>query len=234
MMKFNKFGVIAVAALSAVAFAAVDGISIARKVKEGDIARYKMSADIDFGGMDIKFSGLVEEKIAKVNPDGTYSLEQNQIEGKVNVAGQEQEMPTSGVNTTVYLPNGEVKEIVGEQGTEDAYRMANLSLIRDPGKELKVGDTWTHEFKANAKTGAVAAKAEYKVLGEEKVGTYETVKIKADVKETAGSEPASSNGTAWINKADGSLIKLEAKWVNAPFPGAPAPINAVVKLERVK
>jgi hypothetical protein len=232
-MKLKTLGLLTLA-LSATALAAFDGLSVMRKPKEGEQIRYRMTADVDFGGMAIKAKFLVAEKVTKVEADGSYKLEQQQLEGVVDLNGQEQEMPSSGPTVTVYTKEGEIKEISGAETTPDSYRLANLGLMRDPGKTLNVGDTWTHEIKADAKTGAVAAKAEYKVLAEEKVGDWDTVKVSQTIKETEGTDPASSTGTVWLLKEDGSTVKAESKWVNAPFPGAPGPINATVKMEREK
>jgi hypothetical protein len=230
-MKLQMLGLLAVAA-TATAFAVVDGLSVARKPKEGEQIRYRMVADVDFSGMPIKANFLIAEKVTKIEADGSYKVEQSQLEGKIDVGGQEQDLPTSGATTTVYTKDGDVKEIAGDQTTPDTYRLANLGILRDPGKTLNVGDAWTYEIKADKKTGAVAAKADYKILAEEKVGSWDTLKIKATVKETEGTDPASSDGTVWISKADGSTVKMESKWTNAPFPGAPAPINATVKMDR--
>lgn len=229
-MKLQVLGLLAVAATTA--FAVVDGLSVARKPKEGEQIRYRMTADVDMGGMAIKAKFLVAEKVVKIEADGAYKVEQLQLEGKIDVNGTEQELPTSGATTTVYTKEGDVKEISGDQTTPDTYRMANLGIVRDPGKTLNVGDTWTYEIKADKKTGAVAAKADYKVLAEEKVGAWDTLKIQVNVKETEGTEPAGNEGTVWLSKVDGSTVKLEQKWTNAPFPGAPAPINATVKMDR--
>lgn len=229
-MKLQVLGLMAIMATTALAV--VDGLSVARKPKEGEQIRYRMTADVDMGGMAIKAKFLVAEKVVKIESDGSYKVEQSQLEGKIDVNGTEQELPTSGATTTVYTKEGDVKEISGDQTTPDTYRMANLGIVRDPGKTLNVGDTWTYEIKADKKTGAVAAKADYKVLAEEKVGNWETLKVQVNIKETEGTEPAGNEGTVWISKADGSTVKLDQKWTNAPFPGAPAPINATVKMDR--
>jgi len=231
--RIHSIGVLAIIALSAVAMAAVDGFSIARKPKEGDTHKYKMTADVDISGLPISVKGLLSEKVTKVEADGSFTQEETQIELKAVINGAEQDIPSSGSSTMVYLPSGEIKSIAGDEGKAESYRMANLALVYNPGKALNVGDTWSYEIKANKDTGAVAAKADYKLLGEEKVGTVDTLKIQATVKETAGDAPASSDGTVWISKEDGSAIKSDAKWVNAPFPGAQGQlINATVHLER--
>ncbi len=76
-----------------------------------------------------------------------------------------------------------------------------------------------HEFKADAKTGAPAARGEYKVLGEEKIDTFVPSRSRRSSRETAGAEPASVDSTVWLSKTDGSVVRSEAKWVRARLPG---------------
>lgn len=223
----------ALVATAAIALAGTAGFTLKRTPKEGETLTYNLKADVDFNGMNITFTGKVKEKTTKVDSDGSYTVESQTQDAKINMNGQEMDAPGSdSVTTSIYTAEGLTKEIKGDSASDSAYRMSNLGALVTPGKEINVGDTWTHEFKADAKTGVVAAKAEYKLLGEEKIGDIDTLKIKVNITETEGSTPASSDGTAWVSKADGSTVKLEAKWTNAPFPGAPAPINANVTLTR--
>ncbi|AIE86175.1 hypothetical protein [Fimbriimonas ginsengisoli] len=233
--RIHAIGILAVIALSTVAFAAVDGFSVARKAKKDEVHKYSMKADVDYSGVPVVVNATISEKVTDVAADGAYTLEQMQVDGKVTINGSTSDMPGGPPTSMIYKANGEVSKILGDkaQATGGAYRMANLGLLVDPGKALAVGDAWTFDVKADKTLGTVAAKADFKLLGEEKIGTHDTLKVKATVKETEGDAPATSDGTMWIDKADGSMIKTEVKWTNAPFPGSPAPLNATVKIERV-
>lgn len=202
--------------------------------KEGDVAKYMLKADIDIQGTQASFNGKVTEKTIKVEADGTYQIESTNSDGKVVFGGQEMEMPASEPTITVYKANGEVKEIKGAGVDANAYRMSGISSFRWPTKAVKVGDEWTSEWAKDDKTGAVAGKATFKVEAEEKVGAWETVKIKMSTKESEGDSPATAEGTIWLAKADGKMVKTEAAWKNAPFPGAPGPIDAKVTLTRTE
>lgn len=216
--------------------AAIDGLSVKRQPKEGQVIKTQMKADLEIGGQAATFTGVVQTKTLKVEADGTYSEEEQQLSGKAKFGDQEMDVPDSGPRTTVYNPDGTIKEIRGQGDANtlaSEYRMAALSSLIDAAKPLSVGDTWNYNFKADPKTGAVDAVATYKVIGEEKVDTFDTIKLHVTVKESGGSDGASSEGDWWIDKTDGSLVKGDAKWVNAPFPGAPAPISAHVVLTRL-
>jgi hypothetical protein len=218
--------------MAAIAAAGVAGVTIKRAPKEGQVNKYRMKAELEYMGMEVTFDGKVQEKITKVDTDGSFTVDQSQLETKILVGGSEMPNPTSDSTptTTVFSSNGSVKEIKGDGINADAYRMATLSSFVDAGKELNVGDTWTYDFKADAKTGAVAAKGEFKYLGDEKVGETDAYKIKAVINEIEGATPASSDSTMWLDKADGRMIKMEGKWIKAPIPGLNQPIDATVSM----
>jgi len=235
----NRFkalvGTVVLLSLSAMALAAIDGLSIKRQPKEGQAYKLKMTAELQFSGQDVVFTALMDTKVSKVNADGSFTEEEHQHDVKVNVGGQEMTPPDSPGQEITFNADGSLKEIKGEGDSAGpgGYRMQTLESLVEPGKPVNVGDTWTIDIKADSKTGVEAAKASYKVVAEEKVGDIETIKIQSTVKESAGSDPASIEATTWVSKADGSLVKEEAKWINAPIPGAPAPLNGTVHIVRL-
>jgi hypothetical protein len=235
MNRFKKtsFGLL-VAAISVAAFAAQDAVSLKRVAKAGDTAKYRLKADVEVQGTEATFSALVTEKISKVESNGNYVVESAQTEGKIVFGGQEMEAPAS-TQTFTYKPNGEVVEIKADSVDSSVYRTAHLTSFIIVDKAIKTGDEWTHEVKKDEKTGAVAAKGTYKVEGSEKIGDFETFKIKFATKETEGGDTAAvCEGISWISKKDGTLVKSEGTWKNVPFPGAPGPINAKYSMTREK
>lgn len=235
MNRFKKasFGLL-VAAISMTAFAVQDAITLKRVAKVGDTAKYRLKADVDIQGTEATFTELVTEKITKVEGSGNYTVETSHSEGKIVFGGQE--MPADpSTQTFTYKSNGELVEIKADNVDASHYRTANLTAVIMSDKAVKVGDEWTHEIKKDEKSGAVALKSTYKVEAAEKVGDFETFKVKFSTKESEGGDAAaSSDGVAWINKKDGSLVKSEGSFKNVPFPGAPMPINAKFSLTREK
>lgn len=233
-MKISKKLVVVFASVLALsAIAGAQSFTLKRVAKVGETMKYKLTAEADFGGQAIQVSGTTLDKVVKVNDNGDIVVESTQSSMKVSVAGQEMEIPDQPGTTTTYKATGEVVEIKGEQTDASAYRMANLNVVKSPTGEIKVGDKWTYEVKADSKTGAAAGKAEYELLGSEKVGSWDSLKIKWTFKETEGSDPASSSGTVWIDAATGALVKAVGEYKNAPIPGAPGPISMKFTLERV-
>lgn len=234
--RFHPLALLALAALTTAALAATDAVTLVRKPKKDEVHKYSMKADIDVNGLQVSVIATTQEKTTDVAEDGSYTVEEMLVDGKTTAAGQEKDLAGGPPSSMIYKTNGIISKINGDakQATSNAYRMANLSLLYLPDKAVNVGDAWTYDVKADKATGAVAAKGEFKLLGDEKVGTHDTWKIKATIKETEGDTPSSSDGTVWIDKADGSMVKNEVKWVNAPFPGIQVPVNATVKIERIE
>ncbi|CAN5507555.1 hypothetical protein BH11ARM2_BH11ARM2_12450 [soil metagenome] len=236
MTKGFRTAGVAASFLALVAFAAaatVQGYTIKRVPKEGDTVKYRLKADLELSGIQATLEGLVAEKTIKVDADGTYTVESSQEEVKVMVQGQEVPSPPSPPQVVVYKPGGMISEIRGESIDGNAYRLANLNAFFEPDKPVAVGDSWVKEIPADSKQGTPATKAEYKVLGEEKIGNYDTLKLSANIGETTGGSDAATNvSTLWVSKADGSLVKSEGKWTNAPIPGAPGPVSATYSMNR--
>jgi len=217
--------------LAAISLAAFDGVTFKRTPKVGDVHKYKQVGKFDVGGQEFDFEAVSTEKCVKVETGGNYTLEETQ--GDVKLNGQEAPEGTGGGSTTtIFTPKGEVVEIKGDKVEANSYRFANLALFIMPDKELKAGDTWSYDIKEDKKLGAATAKATYTYVGEDKVGATDCYKIKCAVKETA-SDGASSDGTVWLSKADSTLVKASAKWVNAPVPGAPTTISGDITITLV-
>lgn len=212
--------------------AAVQGFTIKRTPKDGEQLKFRLKADLEISGIQANLEGVTSEKTIKIDPDGTYTVESAQSDIKVLVQGQEIPSPPSPPQIVVYKADGSIAEIRGEGIDANAYRVANLNAFFEPGKPVAVGESWVKELPADTKLGTPATKAEYKIVGEEKVSDYDTVKITSNVVETAGSDAASNVATIWLNKADWTQVKVEGKWTNAPIPGAPAPVNATYSLTR--
>jgi hypothetical protein len=222
-----------IAMLSVAAFAAtIQGVLIKRTYKEGDVAKYRIKAELEIAGTNATFTGLTTEKVLKVNADGTYEVESSQTEAKAVFGGQEMDIPDQGASVTVYKPGGEIVELRGPNVNADGYRMGNLNNFFEPTAAVKVGDTWTKELKADSKTGATDATAKFKYVADEKVGARDTIKIEVNFAEKAA-EGAKSDYTIWLDKTDFTMVKTTGKWINVPMAGAPAPLNGTVELTRV-
>jgi hypothetical protein len=233
-----RYPLLALLLVCALAWRAQDTYSLKREPKKGDKLVFRFEGEAEAGGMQIKLKGLTTETILKVEDNGDYVVEEKNSEGKLLFGDQEVPMPDSAVRTA-RNSKGEIQRISRPEGDKDGeeadaqtYRMALMTTFTPPEKPVAVDGTWAHESKADQKKGLPARKTEYKAAAVEKVQDQEAVKVEFKYKETEGDTPATSEGTHWISVKDGALLKSEAKLKNAPVPGAPAPMDLTIRMER--
>ncbi len=197
-------------------------------VKEGEVYKYKLTMDIDFGGQLVVFSATIVNKILKVDSEGNYTVESSQENGLVKFG--DQEMPASAGPATkiTYRPNGSVLKVEGA-GNQMAGTFGNYSF---PDKPVKVGDKWEQEVKPSEQAPKI--KTSYEVVGTEKVGDYETIKIKVSGKGESETQPMSFEGHVWVDLKTGMAVRTVMTIKGLPAEGAPMPIDGTLKMELVK
>jgi len=227
-MTLKHYFSISLLSLALFSLATADTYTIKKTPKQGEVHKYKQVGKFDVGGQEFEYEATASQKISKVEDSGNYVVEETQSDVKLN--GQEApEGSGPGATNTTFTAKGEVVEIKGDRVEANTYRFANLAIFILPEKDLNVGDSWTYDVKEDKKSGAVAAKATYKLIGEDKIGSNDCLKLSYSIKES-GADAASSEGTIWIRKSDATLIKMSAKWTNAPVPGAPMSITGDITL----
>jgi hypothetical protein len=232
-MKALKFGGIAILLAAATAFA-IDGVVLKYAYKKDAVQKMRIKGTLEVQGMEVTVNMINQSKVKDIAEDGTVTLEDGMIEGKVAFGGQEMDLPAQTANTVVMKANGEIKEIKGEEVSEATYRVQNLMGFVPPTEAVQVGSKWKKEVAANKDTKAPAYKSDYSILGEETIDGTATFKIQYKTIESEGSDPASMEGTVWVDKATCTLVKGSMKWSNVPMPGAPMPISGNFTMERVK
>ncbi|MBS1716589.1 MAG: hypothetical protein JSS72_02510 [Armatimonadetes bacterium] len=200
-------------------------------IKVKDDFHYKLKGTLQIAGQEATLDGTLDRKIVEVKENGDYTVEETQSNTKVQFGGQEMNLPDN-TSTTSYTAAGDIVEIKSDKVDPLEYRFANMSLFHLPDAAVAEGGTWTYEAKSNDKTGAVGFKATYKVVGEEKIGNRTTVKISMSIKESEGSEPASSECLLWLDTTDMMPVKTENNLTNAPIPGAPGPVSGKIGTTR--
>jgi len=213
--------------------AAAQDVNLGWKPKLGDTQTFTLRMEFTLFGDVAVYTAKVHEKVIEATADKVV-VDTTQSDYKVMLFGDEgtvsdKDLPKA---QTVFALNGDVLEVRGDLVNDATYRMANLTAVRRPDKNVKVGDTWEREIKSDTKTGVLAAKATYKAEGEEKLNSVDALIVSFEYGETEGSDPAKSVGKLWFAKNDGRLLKSEATWSSAPVPGAPSPLNGTVVLER--
>lgn len=216
------------------AFAVVADGTFKINAKKDDVYKYKVTGSFTVMGQDVKVTFNNTEKIKEVTEKG-YITENKQDSMKIDLGGQEMDGP-EGTSSTEYASDGMVTKVDDPTGEDPAgaYRFAVASVIIRPGKEVKIGETWTKEFAANKEKGLPKAKATYKYVKDEEVLGFKTALVEFDYSEQEGDLPAGNKGKVWIDPVTGFMVKMDSEWKNMPIGGAPEPISGKAVIERIK
>lgn len=193
----------------------------------GSTARYDVRMVFDDGGNLIEMTGKAEDKITKVDEIGNLTNEHLLAGVRIKIDKQEVDVTDTKRQTTVIRPTGEIVELVGASPQEGRFAFATMLVV--PAEPVKLGQIWTQEF---APKGGKAIRLECTTSELEKVGAFDSLKIRVKSWETIGAKPIRAEGVAWIGIADGRLAKLELKVEGVPFGDDGHPVKLSVTMVR--
>jgi hypothetical protein len=199
-------------------------------VKEGDVFKYKMTMDIDFGGQSVTVTMPITNKVLKVEENGNIVVESAAGEMLIKFGDQEMPQPAPPASKITYKPNGAIEKMESAQGALPT----NSFNTAFPDKPIKAGDKWNHTVKGQ--NGAPDTVVSMELVGVEKVGEVEALKIKVNIRtaDAKEGEGFSGDGHTWVDPKTGMLIKSEMRLKGMPVEGAPMPIDGTMKMELVK
>lgn len=193
---------------------AQDTFTLKRVPKKDEEAVYLSILDIDMQGQKVSLFSTLTEKVVWADDKGVYIVETKYSNTHRSTKDGDTEF-TIEPDVMTFAPTGEVLAIRGK-ATSSLYRGANLLGMFLPDSPIKKDETWKKEIKADKKLGTVDLSAEFKLVGTEKVGSFDCVILNATVKETAGENPASAEQIIWLNIADSTLVKRTVTFKNLP------------------
>jgi hypothetical protein len=214
----------------AVALAVQTPVNLQFSPKVGERFKYKMTGELLINGEVARISADIDYKVTKVDSDRTFTMTSSQTNMQAVLGGQTINPPDSS-NTTVNKATGELLDFQTDAIDGAAWRMMMLKHFVYPPKRVSVGEEWTSSVIADSKRGTVAASSTFKFENLEKVGSRNTAKVKISYQENEGADPASSDGFVWIDISDGSMVRTQTTWTNAPSPQGP--VNGKITIERV-
>ena len=199
--------------------------------KVGDVRKYKLTATFKIQDQDVSATSSVTIKVTHVDDAGLITVQAVMTNATAKVGDQAIPVQDSPALIEVFKPDGTLSELRGENASQTAYRMETLTSVKLPAFPLEKDKTWTWEVSPNSKVGIQKSTVDYKVLGEETVAGIATWKVSRSIKELEGDSPASCDGTVWISRVDGTLVKQVDVWMNAPVPNAPSRVDGTFTLE---
>ncbi|MFQ3611146.1 MAG: hypothetical protein SNJ72_06565 [Fimbriimonadales bacterium] len=199
-------------------------------LKEGDTFKYKMSMDIDFGGQGVNASTTVTQKVVKVEENGNIVMESSTTDLIIKFGDAEMPQPAQPPTRITYKPNGDLATS-GMGGGPTSQIMGSANYIF-PDKPVKVGDKWNHTLKGQ--NGMPDMNGEFELVGVEKLGETEVVRIKVTWRQAEAKENAmSAEGFVLVNPTNGMAHRFEFKLKGLPVEGAPAPLDGALKMELI-
>jgi hypothetical protein len=98
---------------------------------------------------------------------------------------------------------------------------------------VHIGESWTVVLQPNAKLKREAGKVTYTLVGTEKQGNYQTLRISFKYSQTEKDTPLAADGFVLVSQGDFSLVRFEgtlkgAKFSTDPdFPAGDATLSVV-------
>lgn len=224
MRKAIFCGMLGLAALTA--FAQNEPRTLRRAANVGDAVSYRFDLKVTTPGKALAYSGKLTQTVLRIESDNSLVVE-SAAEG--NLGGNPS---PKTVSTAVLLPNGVVKELLGQDVSVDDYRVAFMGMFQTPPAPVAPSDFWVFESRPNPVTGARAVRVVYKVEAAESFSGYDTFRIKVSMSETSGANPATADGTIHVDVKTGWIVKSDMIWRNAPAGPNGETIDATVTLTR--
>ncbi len=212
---------------SVIAYSKQDKVVLRFKPEVGQSAKSKGTSKIKFdaGGEDIIIldESTYTNEVVSVD-GGKFVLKSTTLTSKSTINGEV--LPPSeeeGFTTTTFGANGQVLNIEHEPALDDEMQMVVENSLAVGGaiifkdEPVGAGDTWTHNYEANAALKVAESSAKFTVLAMEELDGVPVAKIRMEWSEKSGSPALKIDSTQWIEIASGDSIKSEMKVTGAKF-----------------
>ncbi len=240
-MRIAMISMAGILAVSAFAVAAQDTHTLAWNPKKGDKTKYqmKMTGDMDFGQgpmpLEVRIStesevkNIVDDQITVTSKISKFELFMNG-EDMTQMAGGGTEIPDV---TRVMSRRGELIKSDANDMVNNP-RLEQMQAFVYPDKPLKIGETWTHEFKGDKEKNVPKARAKFTLDAlEEKDGkaVYKLTYAFSEL-ETPG-KPMGSMGTMWVLRDSGDPYRIDGTINDASFAEGMPPMNMKFEMQKV-
>jgi hypothetical protein len=210
-------------------------VTLKRSPKVGDTLQYRATLIFTIYGNDFVYTSTITDKVTEVAKDGSYTVASTQSEIKASAGGDYPVQPgPNQVSHEVFDAHGRVTDMKEDQSSE-GWRVAYLSCFILPDKPVAKGDTWTATLPPRADRQTPGASVIYTSEGIDPnpVDGISALKVDEKYAENSQSNKASKTGIVWVNPKDGTVVKVEEQWRNAPIAGITTLVNGNVMYERV-
>lgn len=214
--------------------AANQAVTLKRSPKVGDVLKYRITFVFTIYGNDVFYTAIETDKVVSVSKDGSYAVESMQEGISANNGQDLNVQKNSKPSEALYDARGQVLELKGDDSAE-SWRDANLSCFILPDKPVNKGDTWTANLPGKPERKTPGASVIYTSDGIDPtpVDGVSALKIEEKYAENSQGIHATKSGTIWVDPKDGTVVKVDEQWRNAPILGLSTLVNGHVSYERV-
>lgn len=222
-----------VASLAMFTVAGQASYTFVRVSKVGEEFKYKFTANLNYGDLEISIKGINRELVTRVEESGEFTILTSQSDVVVTTPDGEAPQPGESTSTTVFNADRTVKgyTIPDQTDISTSMRLALISTLQIPKEPKAVGEGWTAEIAANGEK-TFPVKADYTLVAEEKIGEWNTVKLELKSTETTGALPLTCTGFVWLDTTNFVSVKEDLTFKNVSFRNAPKPVDLHMVSER--
>ncbi len=211
---------------------AEEKVMLVTKALAGQSVRYKSVSNLVLTseGRKVNFDATEIEKatFTSILPNGNVVTEHVTESSEASINGNklpDSNEPKSTTTITV-SPDGSLVsyKTTGKEAeeTKAQARLYPVGTAIFSDKPVGIGDKWSKIVKSDSDIGLHGAKADFEVVGMEKLGGIDTVKIKEDYAETDAAPIITAHSIIWIEKSSGDQLASDTTVENLPFGGAMA------------
>lgn len=213
--------------------------------KAGQVLRYTISAGIspqdDPQAFSFALKMNMEDKVVKVNADGTAEAESRTLSGTITFNDQEMEMPTETEpqRYVIGVDGFTVSRTGPEWDREFERRLTRAVEPVFPKQDVAIGETWKHEHKPDPEQGWRGGTVTEKLLAVEEVEGIRCAKVEHRFEEKPFKEDEgvyNSAITYWLELSTGQVVKADGVlqgFVNQQM-GSSSPMKMTMKMARTK
>lgn len=153
----------------------------------------------------------IEQKVTGIDREGNIDMATTVLGGTITVNKTPTQLPNLGQKFSVKMKK--TGEIISTTGMDQQGNYNNQMQITFPTKPVGIGDNWTSTIPANPML-PIPMSAKYTIVGFEKVGGEDCVKIRSEVSTAQGKAGSinldvKANGHIWFAFKKGIMIQNE-------------------------
>lgn len=191
--------------------------------RSGDVMTFKIQLAIDSTPEKYIFTATTKNKVVKVKPNGDYDIETTTTDQKVK-HGTHEDPGDDDTKPTTDTYNSKGEKIASSEDNDPAEEgnpaTDALDSVTDglkPQAPVKIGEKWTALIEPSAKLKREAGKVEYTLVGIDKQGAYQVLKIAYNYHQTEKDTPVTVDGFIMLSQQDFSIVRVEANIKGGKF-----------------